>query len=343
MKNKNYLEIVLSSVDPNYSSNFDLKILQDDIDLFDSTVRFAKRNGLYYHFVNSLINQGISLPPSGADDWHKELQRLHEFKETIKLLNKITEEYKKKYIIIKLCNRVPYIPRDVDIFVNSIDQLAIINALKDKGMFCSTFDVTEIILQKPGYVDIELYGSIHYIGMDFIDCDFIWSSIIDDQMFDLTYPGLNNEANFILMLIHRLIGHRSMSLLDFLHLVYLMGEVDIDLCKTHASKEGWGHTFDLAMNKLTSIYIDIYEKNAKIDFPYLFHRSFLLECISSIDGLNMSLKQRVFLDLSILLDLVIYHLKDTYLYNALKSFGPTRRFINFFTRNIRKMRGDVHG
>ena len=337
------MKVVLSVVDPEYPVKVDIDRLEKDEKLFKSAVKLAEKNGLYYYFILRLKELNEDLPLSEKDRWKEDNQRLFEFKETISLLNKVSNGYGIDYVIIKACNAIPHIPRDIDIFVRNEDRTRIIKALEDNGMKCVISDVTETVLRKEGYIDIELYSKICYLGIDFIDESLFWESNIKDMMFGIEYSGLNKEANFLLMLIHRLLGHRSMSLLDFLHMNSLKDDINIDACRRYAHEKGWESVFDLALNKLNTLHGKIYREGEVVPFPYLFDRKFILECVSEINGLKMGKCVKIIFYISLIEDGIVCKLKDSFLYNLLKSFKPTRILIGFFTRQVRKMRGDRHG
>ena len=336
------MKILLSVIDPEYPNDITVEEIAKDRALLKSTIKLAERNGLYYYFIYKLKKLGVDPPLSENNRWKEENQRLSEFKETIKLLNTVSNDYGIDYIIIKACNAIPHIPRDIDIFVRNKDRTKIINALEDNGMKCVISDVTETVLRKEGYIEIELYSKICYLGMDFIDGNFFWESRIKDMMFEMEYSSLNKEANFLLMLIHRLLGHRSMSLLDFLHMKYLRNDINIDVCRRHAYEKGWGSVFDLALNELNILYEKIYKEGSVVHFPYLYDRNFMLKCVSEIDGLRMGKRNKIIFHLSLIQDRFIHELKDSFSYNLLKSFKPSRVVITFFIRRVKKMRGDMH-
>lgn len=342
MNNLDPMKVVLSVVDPEYPNDIHVDEIVKNRDLLKKSIKLAEKNGLYYYFILKLKELNIDLSFLGEERWDKENQKLSEFKETMMLLNKVSKEYGIDYIIIKACNAIPHIPRDVDIFVRNEDRTKIINALEDKGMKCVISDVTETVLRKAGYIDVELYSKICYLGMDFIDGSFLGESGVKDMMFGMEYSGLNKEANFLLMLIHRLLGHRSMSLLDFLHMNSLKDDINIDTCRKYAREKGWESVFDLALNELNGLYERMYKEGDVVPFPYLYDRNFMLKCVSEIDGLKMERHNKIIFYVSLIQDGIICKLKDSFLYNLLKSFKPTRILVSFFTRRVRKMRGDMH-
>lgn len=343
MSNPKPLEVVLTVVDPEYPRRVDIEEIRKDEKLFKSAVRLAERNGLYYYFISRLRELNVDLPFLDVKQWEEENKRLKEFKESFKLLNKVSNNYEVDYISIKECNTIPHVSRDVDIFVRNEDRTKIINALKSYDMEYIDTSVTETILRKEGYIDIELYSRICYLGIDFIDEDFLFDSHITDTIFGIEYPSLNEEANLLLTIIHALLGHRRVSLLDFLHIMNLKKKANIDICRQYAHKKGWESVFNLALDKLDSLHERIYKEGKIIRFPYLFKRNFMMGCISELVELNKK-KLKIIFYLSLIQDEIVEMSKNTFLYDVVKSHKSIEKLITSFMERIdfKKRRGDMH-
>lgn len=328
MNNVDPMKVVLSVVDLEYQNNIQLEEIVKNRDLLKSAVKLAERNGLYYYFILRLKELNIDLSFLGEERWDKENQKLSELKETIMLLNKVSKDYGIDYILIKACNTIPHIPRDVDIFVHKEEKRKIIEALGNNGMNCVRSDIAQTTLKKEKYLETDIYTGIRYFAVEFLDENFLWKSNVKSKIFGMEYPGLNGEADFLLTLIHSLFGHRVITLLDFLHIKSLRDNTrDIDLCRKYAYEKGWGSVFDLVLNELDSLHRRIYKEGELIHFPHLFGTNFILKCVSMVDGLYINKANKMFLRISLILDKVIYRLKDSVLYNLLKSFEPTRKFL----------------
>ena len=340
MNNVNPMEIVLSVVDHEYPNDIRVEEITKNRDLLKAAIKLAEKNGLYYYFIHRLKELRMDLPLSEKDRWKEENQKLSEFKKTIMLLNSISNDHGIDYIIIKACNTIPHVPKDVDIFVRKKDRIKLINALEDNGMKCVQSGISETALNGREYMRVDVYTEICYIGVDFMDNSFLWQSKITDEVFGIEYFGMNNEASFLLMLVHSLFGHRSMSLLDFLHIKSLRKDIDIGACKEYAHEKGWGFAFDLVLRKLNTLNEKIYKKGEVIDFPYLFNRNLILKCVSGIEGLTMSKYDKLFFHIALIQERISYELKDTPLYNLLKSFEPARNTINRLTASVKTIRGD---
>ena len=340
MNNLDPMKVVLSVVDPEYQNDIRVDEIVKDRSLLKSAIKLAERNGLYYCFIHRLKDLGADLPLSEKDRWKKENQKLSEFKKTVAFLNKVSNDYGIDYIIIKACNTVPHVPKDVDVFVPQKDRIKLIDALENNGMKCIQSGVSETALKGGGYMRVDVYTEICYIGVEFIDRSFLWQSRVKDEVFGIKYFGLNGEANFLLMLVHSLFGHRSMSLLDFLHVKSLRNDIDVGACKEYAHEKCWASVFDLVLSRLNTLYEKIYKKGDIIHFPYLFDRKLILKCVSGIEGLNMSKYDKLFFHIALIQERIVYELSDTSLYNLLKSFEPARNIINSLTASVKNMRGD---
>ena len=335
------LKVVLSVVDLEYPNEILVEEIVKNKDLLKKALKLAERNGLYYYFVQRLkeLNQDLSFLEE--ERWNEEKKRSLGFKKTIALLNEVSKDYGIDYILIKACTTLPHIPRDVDIFVCKEDKGKIIRSLENNGMKCIHSDDVDTTLTKGENMKIDIYTEICYFTKEFIDDKFLWNSRVNDRIFGIEYPSLSNEANFLVMLVHSLFGHRSMSLLDFLHMKSLMGDIqDIDICREYAYDGGWGFAFDLALGRIESINERIYKEGDAVYFPYIFDQKFVLKCISEIEGLNMTNINKIFLRISLIQDRITFELGDTPLYNLLKSIEPVRKLINSLGYFIRNMRGD---
>ena len=334
------LKLILSLADPEYPEDIGIHGLTSKKCSLKSAIRLAKNNGLHYYFLVKLRESNIGLS-SLKEDLAGEQERLEEFKKTIVLLNNISKDTGIDYILIKACTTLPHVPRDVDILVHSEDKRRVRQVLESAGMKCIHSNRVETSLDKKGYMKIDIYTGISYLTVNFISDAFLWRSRIEDEAFEVKYPSLNNEANFLLMLVHSLFGHREITLLDFLHMKSLMPSVNMDICREHAHEKGWGATFDLALEKLESLRQRIYQEGEVIPFPYLFGRGFIQECISMVEGLEMKGSTKLFLNLSFLLDKVFYHLKKSPLYDYSSSnFRLVRKVLNSFGYFVRSRSGD---
>ncbi|RCV66151.1 putative nucleotidyltransferase [Methanophagales archaeon] len=333
------IKTVLSVVDPEYLLEVDIDRLRKDEKLLKSTIKIAKKNGLYYFFIYRLKELCVKLPSSEEELWKEENRKLSEFKETILFLNNVSKDYGMDYIVIKEYNTIPHVSRDIDIFVRKEERQKLIKVLEDNGMERLHSSIAETKL-KGKYMKIDIYTRICYIAVDFMDDKSLFQSKIESDIFGIMYPHLNNEANFLLTVVHSLFGHRTMTLLDFLHMEYIRNDINIETCKKYAYERGWGKVFDLILERLDDIYERMYKKGEFIQFPYLFDRAFLLKCISGINELDMRKYDMFFINVALIQDRIIYELKDTPIYNLLRSFELVRNRINSLTAFVKSLQGD---
>ncbi len=248
------MEIVLSVVDPEYPNNIHVEEIVKNRDLLKAAIKLAKRNGLYYYFILKLkeSNQNLSFSNKEQERWDGELQKLSALKKTLTFLNDMQKHHGIDYILIKACTMMPHIPRDIDIFVQVEDSAKIYELFEREGMKIAYSNPVETSFDKEGYMKLDIYSEIQYVGMNFIDSEFLWHSKVGDEMFRIEYTSLNSDANFLLLLVHSLFGHRSITLLDFLHMKTLMSFIDKRACREYAYEKGWGSVFDLVLNELDS-------------------------------------------------------------------------------------------
>ena len=337
------MKVVLSVVDPEYPNDIHVEEMVSNRNFMKKAIKFAEKNGLYYYFILRLRELNIDLSFLDKERWDIEVQKLSALKKTLAFLNDMQKHYGIDYILIKACTTIPHIPRDVDILVRIKDRERIYDMFKREGMKIVYSNPVETAFGKEGYMKLDLYSRIEYIGMNFIDGEFLWNSKVEDKMFGIKYLGLKDEANFILLLVHSIFGHRSMTLLDFLHMRSLMNNIDKRVCRDHAYENGWGVVFDMGLGKMESIYKTIYKDGGVVSFPYLFDRKFMLRCIASIEGLKMQRSEKGFFHISLVLDRVSYGLAKSPFYDYLLAFSTGRKVFNSLGYFVRNRRGDRHG
>jgi len=337
------MALILSIVDNEYPNNIYPEEIVQDRKAFLKGIKFAEKNGLYYYFIHRLNELNVDLPFLDEKHRDEEQKRLSGFKETIALLNSMPESCKDHWAVIKACTTLPHIPRDVDVFVPREKKKEIIKALENKGMECVHSDDIETTLIKGEYINLDLYTRICYFGVECMDDRFLLSSFAKDEIFGMEYIVLNKKADFLLTILHNLFGHRNMTLLDFLHIKALRKTVaDLNFCRNYAYKHGWGQVFDLTVQKIDTLYGEIYKKKEMVSFPYLFSQSFILKCVSAMEGLNMTKLNKLFLYPSLIWDKIVFQTKGSLIYNTLRSVEPLRKSINSLGYLIRHMRGDKY-
>jgi len=335
------LKILLAVIDSEYPNNIPVEEMLSNKKLVKKAIKLARKNGLYYYFISKLKEQNVALSFLGKEHWSEEEKVLLKLKETIALLNDVSREYGIFYILIKDCNSVPHIPRDIDIFVRAEEKEDIIKALENYGMRCEHSDNIETTLLGESYLPIDIYTKIIYFGNEFLNEDFLFNSVEEKEIFGIKYPGLNNEAEFMLTLLHSLFGHRYLTLLDFLHLKKIKdSKLSIKFCKNYAKNMNWGGVFTLALERLNLIQKEIYKEKKEITFPYLFDINFVMKCIQQINRISSSYSDKILIYFSLFLDGVKLKLEGSALYSVIKKCTPIRKALLSLGYRSRNVRGD---
>jgi hypothetical protein len=341
MHNPGPLELLLYLIDSEYPGSVEVNANTDCRDLMKSTVRLAKANGLFYSLTLKLqeLNGDLSFLER---DLARQRQRMGEFKRTLMLLNRVSEDAGLPFTVIKACSSIPHVPRDIDIFVPGVDRERFSQLLARRGMKCLYDSEVETSFVQEGFMEVDIYTRIRYVGVEFFDASFLQGARTEGELLGIRYPGLSYEANFLIVFIHSLFGHRVLTLLDFLHLKSLMKIMDVALCQEYAYGKGWGPVLDLGLEHLRFLCKSIYGETKRVSFPYLFSRSFVLRCISVLDGIEvkMSPKQAFSLELSIFMDGIVHQVNRSPFYDLLAGLR-LGRLITPLGLFVRKWRGDT--
>ena len=337
MQNSN-LKRILSVVNSN--SYFQRREFLNNKNEFNSAINFAERNGLYFLFVDKIMDFGLKLPFLNKEKWQTEVERQEKLINTIHFLNRIKRQGNADYVLIKSFNTLPNVPKDIDIFVKKDERQKLLDILEKEGMIYVQSSIAETKL-KGKYLNIDIYTEINYLGVDFIDVDFIYRSITENEIFGLKYCGLNYEADFLLTIIHGLFGHRRFTLLDFLHINNLMHYINLDFCRDYAEKKGWGKVFDLIISEIESINKKLYYEKIdnNIDFPYLFSETFILDSVSKLEQNDVKINT-FFLLINLIFDRITFELVNSPLYTIFESNEFIKASINSFSSFLKRKRGD---
>jgi hypothetical protein len=332
--------ILLSLTDPEYDKGYDLdKMASEDSKLINKLLKLANDNGLRYHLCSGLSREGIR-SQQVEKILDKERYRLEKYLNTLDLLNNISGNDQIDYILIKSYNRIPHIPRDIDIFIRTRQRDRLFDIFRRNNMRCVQGGPAETSFESEKYLRIDLYTDIIYMSIPFLEGDYLWGSQKDIDIFGRSVKGLSQDADLLLILVHNIIAHGKLTLLDLLHIRQISKEADISECRRYAERQGWGAFFDLALSRISGISRAIYIDKTEVQFPYLFEREFLKRCIYSIEGMDLTAFQKFFLGLSLLQDKMIHRSKGTILYRALRSSDILRNIFNSLTAGVKRYRGD---
>lgn len=337
--------VLLASVDPDMVEMEDhLPVLKKNGEVLKAAIALARANALYFPFMNRLIRSGVGLPPREREPWARELEAALEFKRTIEVLNEVSRNSGIPYTLIKNGGIIEHVPRDVDILVRPDDRNQFIELLAEHGLNLIHDARSETTLARSGLMKIDVYARIHYLGRDFLGENFLWDSRLKASTHGISHPALNPEASYTLDLIHGLMGHGGITLLDFLDLRGLRRQMkNPGACRAEALAFGWQGAFDLCTAELDTLARIAYEDRAAIDFPFRYGRQFIMRCVNSLDGDSLTPHQRLALDLSLLWDEVVDFSETSGLATILRRSETVFRIANSLGHQLRSMRGDWKG
>ncbi len=335
-------DFVLSILDYDYSKKIDPGMIIGDRKLLNEIIKFSDINGLYFGLMNRL-SEDFHFQPHNKNRWAIENKRFENFKNSLNFLNYLENQYGIDFFVIKSCNKISHIPRDIDIFVHENEKEKIFHILKSENMQIIYSNEVESSFRKSGCLKLDIYCKISYLSKEFIEPEFLWKCSERDNVFGINYRSLNDEANFLILLVHSIFGHRRMTLLDFLQFKSLMNTIDIDTCKKYAERMGWGDLFNLGLERLLAIKKMIYIDGKPVEFPHLFDREFMLQGINSIDDIKMTTKERIFFNISLDIDRITHELMKSRFYEFFLTSQVCRNLYNSFGYYVRNKRGDRHG
>lgn len=306
-----------------------------------SVVKLSRSNGLLLCVANRLEELGIK-SPFITDIKLKEEAKQKGYIKTLHLLNQIEKNHGLRYIVIKLCSSVPHVPRDIDIFLSPADKPKFSRLLIENGMKVVYDSVAESSYAGNGHMELDIYTSIIYANKRFFDEDFLWNARVREQKWGTEYDSLQPYANYPLILIHSLFGHRVVSLLDFLHLQFLRSSTDLTPGREYAYRMGWGEVFDIAEEQLEKMQRQLNTESKSMSFPYLFETDFVMKCFSMLQGADQTtpFKPTISLRLSLLIDKVVHELRKSPFYEPLEKLKFPGRIATNLGLIVRRLRGD---
>ncbi|MBI4287993.1 MAG: nucleotidyltransferase family protein [Chloroflexi bacterium] len=308
--------------------------------LVKRVVRLAKANGLFYCVARGINTQEQDLSFL-KEALAQEERKRQAYLETIRLLNDIEARHGIRFMLIKACTSVPHVPRDIDIFVSPMEKSSFSQALKDSGFKCVYDSPAESSYASPGHMELDIYTSIIYAHKTFFDEDFLWQAKTIEEKDGLKYPALQPYANYPLILVHSLFGHRVMSLLDFLQLQYLRRSMQPDASRDYAYLMGWGKVFDIAVERLDVIEKMVSARSPGISFPLLFDQRFVMACFAKLgDGGEDEFHASLSLRLSLFIDRLVHELRKSPFYEPLERLKFPGRVATNLGLIVRRLRGD---
>jgi len=270
-------------------------------------LRIAEENGLLYHFSKKLLEDGGELPNELLKNiLRQEEENLVKLKKTLHFVSSLFREEDLDFIFIKLYRGKPYVPRDVDVLVKRAQNQRIVSELKKRNVTVRTFYGVETQFEKEDLLDVDLYQGFYYLSLPFLEAEFLWRDTRTVNICGVECPIPGNDADFLSLLIHALLGHRYLSLLDFLYSKSLLlnGSLNIDELVYHTKQLGWSDAFMTMVTTVQSIHRELYlNLNSRpIDFPYIFSPKFIWKAFRGFEDVPISTKTKFAFTLSTLID-----------------------------------------
>jgi len=189
-----------------------------------ATIRLACSKGLLYPLLISLAKE--PLPPQVKRLLNRLLEhegaRLELVRRTLRLLMETFESSGVDYLFIKLYRGVDYLPRDIDVFVRRTQLLPALRLLRERGFSEKISGSVEVNCVREGYLKVDIYTDLVYAGLRFLDVESLWGSRRYVEMAGLKFPTLDQRADLWVTALHIALGHRYLSLLDYLYLRRLL-------------------------------------------------------------------------------------------------------------------------
>ena len=273
-------------------------------------VTIARENGLLYYFAKNVLEIGGGLPSSYLKGIvEQEKKGFEKLKNTVTFINRFFQDEGLDFMFIKLYRSVPYVPRDVDILVKKEQNQQLVAALRKRNIALKEFYGVEVNIEKEGLLKVDLYQGFYYLSLHFMDDNFLWKNprAVDICGIKCSIPSVN--ADFLSLLLHAILGHRYLSLLDFLYVKSLLRKgVNIDETFYQAQKFKWAHGFQTIVStiqNIQNIYYGLYLKSNKTvstNFPYAFSTKFIWEAFQGFPHMKMSSKTKFVFILSTLIE-----------------------------------------
>jgi hypothetical protein len=277
------------------------------------SLRIAEINGLLYPFCSKLLEDSNIREKSDIVKTYMENEekKLVLLKKTLSIIKELCEEEALDFMFIKLYRGISYAPRDVDVLIKPSDMRRTISIFKMNGFNVKIFSNVEIQCLRTDLLKVDLYCGFYYLSLPFIDDEFLWKDprIVDMQGFDCPIPS--PEADFLSIVIHSLLGHRRLSLLDFLYAKSLLNSrrLSFDKMLKEAEKYGWAHAFTKVFHTLEDLHESLYSnpnfpKGTR--FPFVYPTKFVFKAFQGFAGLPVNTRTKFLFALSAFLD-ATYH------------------------------------
>jgi hypothetical protein len=309
-RNSELIPIILYYVDDEYRS-FHLNLFSEKTqtrNILLQSIRIAETNGLSYQFCKNFLENPFTQRNLGTAKAYlrKEEDNLNILKGTLRLVSHILQKEGIEFRFIKLYRQIPYAPRDVDILIRSADMRRVSLLLQNNGYVPKVTSNVEIKCQRPDMLEVDLYCGFYYLSFPFISDHFLWQRkrTVKIEGIDCYVP--NPEADFLSLAIHSLLGHRQISLLDFLYAKDMLHSgLDLAEMREEAQKRGWAVVFNELLHLIHETYNSLYhdkEASETIDFPFVYPTRFVLKALREFPEFSRDTQKQLTFILSAFLD-----------------------------------------
>lgn len=345
LDNSKSIQLILYHVDDEFRQlNPDLQTSEDDR-LYPRALRIAESNGLLYPFCKSLIHtsKGKKFETLIKTKKNSEESQLKKLAETLHSTQDIMKKNGFDFSVIKLYRGIAYAPRDVDLLIRSEEVSRAMSCFQQNGFAVHPSTAVEIRCEKKDFLKVDLYAGFYYLSLPFIDEEFMWKNPRIVQIQDTECPIPSAEADLLLLMIHSLLGHRRISLLDFLYAKNLMKKTGLGISEMllQADKHGWSYAFAKTFSKLKNLYKSIYfDCTPPPSFPFIFSTKYVFEAFESFTNFNFSFTKKTLYAFSALMDAAYHEYMRSEQIFSLAVPEPLKNIISAALFKIRDSRGD---
>jgi hypothetical protein len=275
------LALLLNVVDDHYRETHEGLHKNFADEDWTSALRLAKQNGLLYCFLERINNRDETTATAIFESLYEAEKIKHmEFQKTVDYVETVLDEAQIDYLFIKLYRAIKYNPRDVDIIIKKPDNVRVIEEFTKRESGLKLYSDAEANIETTDLLKIDLYNGFYYFSRNFLDKDFLWRNSRKVEIAGRKCPIPSREADFASLLVHSIISHRYLSLLDFMYAhALLLSNLDFDLVVEQAKKHGWEPIYHAMINVIRSIGQDLYFNGMNVRFPIMFSPRFILRFI----------------------------------------------------------------
>jgi hypothetical protein len=298
-----------------------------------------------YYFAKRVVEEERFLRDPFEKMVEQEERNLIKLKQTLDFVNSLFGQEGLDVMFIKLYRSIPYTPRDVDILIRKEQSHRVFMALKGRNIKLKKFNGVETQFEEKGLLKVDLYQGFHYLSLDFLDNDFLWKNPRTVSICGIECLIPNCEADFLSLILHALLGHRYLSLLDFFYAKLLLNsKLNIDEPLRQAKKYGWSPAFLTTVSTIQNIYHELYinskHGSKTINFPYIFSPGFILKAFQGFSNVPVGTKTKIKFVTSTLIDRAFYNYQMIKRSSNIEIQNEIRNLLMKIIYDVRSWSGD---